>query len=212
VATSKRWRDLRRDIAALRAHFLPDPFDPLGVYPDQVRVQAFARAFIVLCHAEVESYLEGWAKDIARKSETVWTVSNKVTMPLAFLISTVAQKIQLPTTLAGTNPKDSPQKLQEATAQMFQTFYKLLKDNHGIKEGNLLALFAPLGLPASATGATLLPNLDAFGALRGTLAHQSGRAIVNALDPETEHKRVVDLVSDLADLDAWLVVCRRNIR
>jgi len=69
---SKRWKDLRQEIAALRKQFLPDPFHPLGQYADAARVQAHTRAFLVLSHAEIESYLEGWAKEIARAAERVW--------------------------------------------------------------------------------------------------------------------------------------------
>lgn len=203
---------MAREIGALRDQFLPNPFDPLGQYANAAKVQAHTRAFLVLSHAEIESFLEAWAKDIARTSEGIWTTAARVTSPLAFLLSTHAERLSVPETLSGPNASDSPTRLATAIAKVFQKYYKILKDNNGVKEKNLLAIFAPLGMPASATGATLLPNLDAFGATRGTHAHQSAKAVQTQMDPEIEYKRVMNLLRDLEDLDRWLVDYKRRIR
>jgi hypothetical protein len=202
---SKRWQDLERETRRLRHQFLPEPFAPLGVYPNSARVQAHTRAFLVLSHAEIESYLEGWAKDIARAAETRWTSSNKVTKPLAYLLATLAERIE-------PKAKDSPQKLADASLRLFQKYYKVIKDNNGVKEANVLTLFAPLGIPASALGATLLPSLDSLGSLRGSHAHGSAKAVASVLDPETEFTRVTDLVTELGSLDDWLRKYRAMIR
>jgi hypothetical protein len=212
MPTSNGWRALKREIATLREHFLPDPFHPLGVYLNSTRAQAHTRAFIVLSHAEIESYLEEWAKDIARASEVVWTSSRRITEPLSFLLATLAERIEVPITLVGPKGKDSPQRLVEASLKLFQKYYKQIKDNNGIKERNVLALFAPLGVPAAALGLTLLPNLDNLGVLRGTHAHQSAKAVQTVLDPETEYKRVNELLDELVALDEWLVKYKRRIR
>ena len=209
---SKRWRDLERETTNLRKHFLPDPFDALGVYPNAVRVQAHTRAFVVLSHAEVESYLEGWAKEIARTSERVWASSSKVTKPLAFLLATLAERIEIPVTLAGPKARDSAQRLADVSVKLFQKYYKMIKDNNGIKEKNVLALFGPLGISAAALGSTLLPNLDSLGSIRGTHAHESAKAVPSVLDPETEYKRVVALVKELEILDEWLAKYKNTIR
>jgi hypothetical protein len=194
---SKRWRDLERETGRLRKQFLPEVFDPLGVYPNSTRVQAHTRAFVVLSHAEVESYLEGWAKEIARASETVWASSSKITKPLAFLLATLGERINVPVTLVGPKATDSAQRLTDVFVKLFQKYYKLIKDNNGIKEKNVIALFGPLGISAAALGATLLPNLDSLGAIRGTHAHESAKAVPSVLDPETEYNRVTALVKEL---------------
>lgn len=209
---SKRWRTLRREIDSLRKHFLPDSFHPLGTYSKQTRVQAHTRAFVVLCHAEIESYLEEWAKEIARACETMWTSSQKITEPMAFLFVTLADRLEVPSTLSGPNVKDSQQLLADAAIRLFQKYYKQVKDNNGIKEKNVLALLSPLGVPAAALGTTLLPNLNTLGSLRGTHAHQSGKAVQSGLDPETEYNRVTTLLNELASLDEWLGQYKRRIR
>lgn len=200
---------MAREIESLRAHFLPDPFDPMGTYADASRVQANARAFLVLSHAEVESFLEEWAKEIARSAETVWKGKNRLTPPLAFLLAALVDRLAIPDVLG---VQDAPHRFGELTEKAFAKYYKQVKDNNGVKEKNLLALFMPLGLPSSAIGPTLLPNLDGFGSVRGTHAHHAASAVVTPLDPENEYKRVKNVLADLLDLDAWLVGYRRRIR
>ena len=118
----------------------------------------------------------------------------------------------MPITVVGPNAKDSPQKLADASVKLFQKYYKVIKDNNGIKEKNVLTLFGPLGVPASALGSTLLPNLDTLGSLRGSHAHESAKGVASVLDPETEFKRVTDLVTELGILDDWFRNYRRIIR
>jgi len=212
MPTSKRWKHLRAEVETLRKQFLPDPFDPLGVYVGQAGVQAHTRAFLVLTHAEIESYIEEWAKEIARSSEVLWQASRRIAQPLHFLLASISDGIDLPPTLIGPKVRDSQQRLEDEMIKLFQKYYKRINDNHGIKEANILSLFGPLGVPATAFGPTLLPNLDYFGELRGTHAHHSAKAVVTPLDPETEYQRAVDLVTDLTDLDLWLVQTKRRIR
>ena len=212
MATSRRWKALRKEVAALRRLFLPEHFDPLGVYHDFDRVQAHTRAFIVLSHAELESYLEAWAKDIVRACETVWTSTGRITQPFAFLLATMAERIEVTQTLVDSRGKDTPARLSEASVKLFEKCYKQIKNNHGIKEKNFWSLFAPLGLPSGVLSSTLLPNLDSLGELRGRHAHESIRAVRNVLDPETEYRRVSDLVDELNQLDEWLVKYKSRIR
>jgi hypothetical protein len=212
MATSKHWNDLHRQVADLRRQFLPPVFNSLGSYPDGPRVHAHTRAFLVFSHAEIESYLESLAKEIARTTEEAWKKSQKITEPLAFLIATRAERIAIPPKLLKQGTNDTPQQLRNILSKLFPEYYKQIKDNSGIREYNVLMLFGPLGLPAAALGSTLLPSLDSLGALRGDYAHQSAKAVVNVLDPETEYKRVTDLVRELNSVDQWFLSYKRRIR
>jgi hypothetical protein len=212
MPASRRWRDLKKQVEGLRLNFLPPSFNSLGSYPDMQRVHAHTRAFLVFSHAEIEGYFEGWAKDIGRATEIVWNSSKRITEPLAFLIATIAEKIEVPQSLVGPPRKDSHQLLHENLNKLFLRYYKQIKENNGIKEYNVLSLFGPIGLPSTAMGATLLPNLDSLGADRGDHAHNSSKAVMNVLDPQTEYDRVVALVNDLSTLDSWFVQYKRRIR
>lgn len=209
---SRRLVSLKREVSLLRKQFLPDPFDHLGVYPDTERVQAHTRAFLVLSHAEIESYLEDWAKEIARASEDVWTKSQRVAVPLAFLLNWCDERLGVPETLAAAGARIGQQRLDEVIRALFPIYYKRIKDNNGVKEKNVLSLFSPLGITASAFAGTLLPNLDDLGSRRGTHAHHSGRSVASPLDPETEFKRLETILADLEPLEQWLVKYRQKVR
>lgn len=207
---AKRWTTLKRQIDDLRRLLLPDQFDPLGVYAEAARVQLQTRAFLVLSHAEIESYLEDWAKDIVRASEQLWLSSKRVGTPLAFLLSTIGGRFA-PVESLSQNKGDSHQRFGDVITSLFPIYYKRIKDNHGIKEKNVLHLFEPIGVPSTAFSSTLLPNLDSLGSKRGDHAHQS-KAVASVLDPEVEYKGMVNVLSDLQTLEQWLVEYRRKIR
>jgi hypothetical protein len=204
MSESRRWKSLKREIQLLRAHFLPEAFHPLGTYSHSPKVQAHTRAFLVLSHAEIETYLEDWAKEIARSAEDAWTLKHRVSEPLAFLLATLSERLSIPATLLTASTKDIPARLSEALTKLFAGYYSRIKSNHGIKEANFWSLFGPLGMPMTALGPTLLLNLEALGSLRGDHAHHSARAIQNVLDPETEYKRVNDILAELLPFDTWL--------
>jgi hypothetical protein len=212
MSVSRRWKNLGREVERLRHLFLPALFDPLGQYTDSKRVQAHTRAFVVLSHAEIESYLEDWAKSVTQSCETVWNASSRVTQPLAYLLVSHAERIEPSQTLAESRGKDMPTRLGESTSKIFQRQYSQVKKNNGIKEKNFWALFGPLGVPASALTATLLPNLDSFGELRGRHAHESTKSVRSVLDPETEYKRVTDLVNELQTFDQWVSRYKHAVR
>jgi hypothetical protein len=209
---STRWKGLGTEIAVLRKQFLPDPFDPLGNYADSNKVQALTRAFVILSHAELESYFEGWAKELAGAAEKVWKSSQRVTAPLAFLLATVGDRIIVPQSVVGPNAKDSPERLAGVVEDLFRRYYKSINEINGVKEHNILSLFAPLGIPAIALGSTLPPSLDSLGSLRGTHAHHSGIAIQNVLDPQTEYNSIAALLQELLLLDQWLVSYKKRVR
>lgn len=187
---SNRFDGLRRELDLLRRLFLPDPFHPLGMYPDGKRVQAHTRAFLVLGHAEIETFLEDWAKDLARTVEKVWTKTKRVTAPLAFLLSSMGDRMKIVETLSAAGGKDCHQRLEDLVRNLLPEYFRRVNANNGVKEKNVLSLFEPLGVPSSAFGTTQLPNLETLGSLRGTHAHTSAGAVVSVLDPETEYHRI----------------------
>ena len=208
----QRSAGLKREIDVLRRTLLPTSFNPIGVYTRPTRVQLKTRAFLVLSHAEIETFLEDWAKCIARACETAWNNSKRVSVPLAFLVSSVGEDFGGPTLLSSGTAKDSHQRFADMITQLFSDFYKNIKNNHGVKEINVLKLFDPLGVPRAAYPATLLPNLESLGEIRGVHAHTSGKSVTSVLDPETEYNRITTVLTDLKTFDQWLVSYRRAIR
>lgn len=114
MPTSPRWKSLKRGVLILRAQLLPSAFHPLGVYPRSKDIQARTRAFLVLSHAEVESYLEEWAKDIARKAETLWSSKRRTSTPLLCLHASLGKPLGNVETLNGANVRDPEARLSDS--------------------------------------------------------------------------------------------------
>ena len=72
---SARDRQLDRRIGKLRVHLLPFHFSPTGTYSADELDKA--RAYRLLVHAEIESYLEDSARRIANESLKQWTTTQK---------------------------------------------------------------------------------------------------------------------------------------
>lgn len=203
---SIRFRNLERETKRLRRELLPNPFDPLGLYPPRVQTQT--RAFLLLAHAAVESHLEEEAKRIARKAEDTWLRKKRITRPLAFLLASSMKPFGIP----ASGGKRTPEKLIENSARdAFQWYFRSLKENHGLKESNMMALFGPIGVEAAMFGPMLLPTLDSFGEDRGVHAH-AGATVVHHLDPQTEHDRVVQLLQELEAFDRALRQYEKSVR
>lgn len=208
---SLQLRALKRSVYELRRHFLPRVFRPLGDYSRPTRVQAHTRAFIVLVHAEIESYLEDWSQEVTVACETKWDTASRISKPLSCLLSASNQCLQLPTNQLEIQQQEMTARVHDVVKLVIKSHKKTIKKNNGIKEVNLLSLFAPLGLPSMALGSTLIPNLNSYGSLRGDLVHKSQKAVARTLDAETEFNKALSLITDIEDLDQWLRDCRRGM-
>src|ERR1700674_3195458 len=75
MAKSRRLRDLEKRLDVLHVHFLPTQFSPMGQYT--ARQHDLARAYVLLVHAEMESYMEDRAREVAHKVQTAWQRANR---------------------------------------------------------------------------------------------------------------------------------------
>ena len=118
VIPASRLQVAQKGIESLRERFLPQPFDLLGTYPDQVEVQALARAFVVFAHAEVEGYLEESARAIAKASEAVWAKHGRITPPAMCLFACIGSHLKVPTAPTGPDTVDIGAQLSKALGQL----------------------------------------------------------------------------------------------
>ncbi|AJX80848.1 hypothetical protein BG97_2678 [Burkholderia pseudomallei 7894] len=211
MASTARWTDLDTEIEKIRSTFLPANFDPLGTYPDQLQVHAHTRAFLLLSHAEIEHFLEGWAKAIAKAAEDSWKNNGKYHKPTAFLAAAHSERVPVSEKISGSSKGDFEAIFQKNLTAAFADFYKIIKDNNGIKEHNFAKMFSPIGLVIGNLPINLLSQLDSLGEKRGAEAHNSGKSVPVLLDPETEYKSVKGLVADLGVLDSFLENYRQGI-
>jgi hypothetical protein len=158
------------------------------------------RAYRLLAHAEVESYLEDRAREAANNAYKKWRVDHR---PRAILISLLAFHLQQEVL--------SPQKLREvlvgtrqhtddSVKSATQAYNRMLSQNHGIKEENILRILFPLGIEAGDIDSAWLTTVDAFGTNRGETAHTSIRT-QQPPDPAGELRVVSDIVAGLRKID-----------
>lgn len=72
MAASVRYRNLKGSLSKLRRALLPGKFDPTGTYRNAQSVQLKAVSFRLLVHAEIESYLEDKALELATEGWGAW--------------------------------------------------------------------------------------------------------------------------------------------
>jgi len=202
---SVRFRVLRKELNTLKKQFLPN-VDPMGSYSD--RQLARTLAYRVLAHAEIESYLEDRVWEAVIKAKRNWDNSGKAHCTLICLIAFSGQTMDLPPdTLTPNRPSkmlaQEKVKISKKIDSAINCFQRVVEQNHGVKEANLLALLLPIGVDSDELDSTLLANLNTFGKQRGLVAHSSATAYrtIQLPDPATELNAVQQIVQGLLQID-----------
>jgi hypothetical protein len=192
---SKRFLELEDRLDVLRQHFLPVTFSPTGAY-DPVSLD-HARAFILLAHAEIESYLEDRALSKADRARRRWKSRG--------LCSALLSRLLVYHSARSRADGWSPSLPSNDAVQKAINFYQSeLGRNNGIKEKNILCIFLPIGFRHCNLNATLLATLNSFGESRGKLAHLSVKAH-QPIDPKSVSDEVwKNILPDLEKLDESL--------
>lgn len=68
------------------------------------------------------------------------------------------------------------------------------KDNHGIKQANLLAMLLPIGFSPDKLDSVQLEEFDNFGSARGAVAHGGPGYVRQSVDPKAEYERISKLL------------------
>jgi len=191
MPASKRFQSLVRRLAVLEKHLLPSQFSPTGHY--SAREVDLARAYVLLTHAEIEAYFEDRAQVKVGRAYDAW--QNR--QVCSSLLSTVVMYYQ------ARAKAWSVTTISNQNAEKARNFYVTeLRENHGIKEKNLLSIFLPLGLEHGDFDASLLATLNSFGLLRGKLAHESIKTH-QPIDPKNERDKIQKhILPELRKLDS----------
>lgn len=199
--SSARYKYLTGRLGELRRRLLPKEFSPTGAYNMQQYDKV--RAYRLLVHAEVESYLEDRARDVATSAYNKWLRDHR---PRSVLISLLAFHLQqeglsaqkLREVLGG-----SRRHTDDSVKSANQSYNKMLSDNNGIKEENVLRILLPLGIEAGDLDSAWLTTIHDFGRKRGETAHTSIRT-QQPPDPESELRIVSEIVGGLRKIDQKL--------
>ena len=203
MAGSQEFRTLRTRIRQLRNHFLPRRFDPTGSYSE--RQFDRARAFRLLAHAEIESYLELVSFETANKAYDAWQSRGIITEPLISMVAFTETPLgKVPETKPGTGKADLQTRIEKSRNSL--TKYSRAQNN-GIRERNILRLLLPVGIREADLDSIWLSTIDSFGKDRGETAHKSNR-VSNPPDPKNEFDKVDQIVKGLTGIDRKLLAFR----
>lgn len=207
MAFSRRFIQLKGRFQVLRRLFLPKRFSRIGSYSRDTLDQA--RAFRVLMHAELEAYLEDRAYEIAQKAFDSFRSKDVLSLPVAGIVASLrADGPGVPKQLGG------PAFVLTRVGEAYGSFLRVIRNNHGVREGDVLSLLVPLGLDESKIDPAWLATLDGFGASRGAAAHSSGTrgGITYAIDPRTDLNTVQQIMDGLEEIDAELKKIEKSIK
>ena len=88
----------------------------------------------------------------------------------------------------------SPEKIKidKKIELALNAFYRVIDQNHGLKEANLLALLLPIGIDSDDLDSVMLVTMDAFGKQRGLIAHKSATSYraTQTPDPANELNKI----------------------
>jgi len=184
MATSNRYNTLVARISQLDSHLLP-VVNPTGAYTD--KDQDLIRSFCLLCHAEIEAYLEDYSLEIITRAFTKWDADKTKISPIIFH-------------LAYNHNGKSKELPYSMVVQSYQTVKKTIESNNGIKENNLNGFFRPIGFDIDPT---LKSTLNDFGKTRGQIAHTSFQT-QQPFDPTNEKNQVNLILTGIKTFDEEL--------
>lgn len=211
---SVHFRALTSGVRELRNRLLPKVFIATGNYRFGDSVEIKARSFVVLAHAEMETYLEERVIEIATTALQSWNSQAWVCRTTLCLLGFSGKELERPpSSLAPPKPNltkkwparlDISSRLEDAVKQYVDS---ISTRNHGVREPNILKMLLPIGYHHSKCDPLLLTELNNFGSVRGQLAHhRRARAVQQVIDPETEFRRIDGLLKLLAPVDRELNV------
>jgi len=192
MPTSAPYNILHTRLHQLDGHLLP-AIDPALNY--SARDLDLIRAYCLLCHAEIESYIEGIILQVATDAYTKWFANKQIISPIIFH-------------LAYTYRQDNEKKEQpfSMVVKSFKNLEGLIVSNNGIKESNTTTLLKPIGFEMDTT---LQQTLNGFGKTRGQIAHTSFQT-QQPLDPATEKANILQILTALQTFDTDIVNYEQN--
>jgi hypothetical protein len=202
---SDRFITLITQLNRLKDEFLPE-ISPISSYSESQLSRT--AAYRVLAHAEIESYLEERAWTIVIDAKTAWDTTGKTTRTLICLLGFSGLTMDKPSdTLSRNNVTqdnhDKRLKISKKIVLSSNEFWKIIDNNHGVKEKNILALLLPIGIDSDDLDPAWLATMNTFGEKRGLVAHTSATSYmtIQTPDPANELNTVNQITDELLRID-----------
>lgn len=201
---SDKFITLRTQLNRLKDEFLPE-ISPTSSYSESQLSRT--AAYRVLAHAEIESYLEERAWEIVIDAKEAWKMGKTTRTLICLLGFSGLTMDKPPDTLKKPNNVNHDKQLQitEKINSAINSFRKVIDNNHGLKEKNILALLLPIGINSNDLDPnnTWLANMNTFGQKRGLVAHKSATSYmtIQTPDPANELNTVTQITDELLRID-----------
>ncbi len=184
MSNTKRYIQLFKRISVIENSFLPN-VNSTGNYSN--KEQDDLRAYLLLIHAEIESYFEEVSEEKAKQAFKRWSKSRTKSNVLLALVSFCENEV-------------SGQELEDRINKALSSYIHKLKKNNGIKEKNLLEILLPVGIEYNQIDTTWLNIMTSFGTNRGEVAHSTA-TVQQPLDPSTLKSTVALILSEIKKID-----------
>lgn len=184
-----RFDAVRKRILSLERCYLSSDVNPLGEYSQEQ--QDNARAYVLLSHAEIESFLEEMSLQAGEAAVSFIKSGKYNDLTMRYLYH------------AGCDAVVSKQK-HESIYGIVKAFFVFQRNevakNHGIKERNFRALFHYFLFDKEIDSLSILiPSLDSLGSRRGDYAHNSFLGISKIINPDDCKIEVESALSSLQE-------------
>jgi hypothetical protein len=154
------------------------------------------QAYVLLCHAAIEEYLEKLVLDVARQCIDKYHNHNTICRSLIGLISCgLIARIE-EKALSKKISEELFQNIGEFSNVAYGRFRSIVGDNNGIKKTDQKKLMLPIGVDPELEDSATMASLDSFGGKRGAIAHGFKIAKTHTLS---------EIESDLTTIKAGLL-------
>jgi hypothetical protein len=202
MPNSPRHDAMKEAVEKFRKALLPRKFEPTGNYVEAHHIHVRSISFRIVVHAEMEAFIEDRTSDLLTVAWTEWTGRRVTTDVVVGLLAYGGVSTYLPPDSLGGSANQQSYNDMHIVIQKAQNVWRQNhKNNHGIKEENVLTLVLPLGIKHTDLDTALLADLSSYGSERGRVAHSSNAFTKHYADPKVEYDRAVALVADLEKLD-----------
>lgn len=188
-----RHKKLLSRISQLETNLLPNP-KLNGNYTK--RESDLIRSYVLLSHAEIESYFEDIAESKVQKALSYWSNNRKKSNCLLAIMAFCVEEINWEKI-----PKVNKEKLDFRINKVTNHFLNKLISNHGIKSENICNILLPIGIESYELDQTWLNTMDNFGSKRGQFAHMSS-SVQSQIDLVTEKNNINNsILPEIANID-----------
>lgn len=171
-------------ITIIENSYLPT-VNPAGNYSS--KEQDDLRSYLLLVHAEIESYFEEVTENKVKAAFRNWKLNRTKSSVLLALVSFCEHAI-------------TEQDLEDRINKALSSYIHKIKKNNGIKEKNILEILLPVGIEYGAIDTAWLSTMTSFGTNRGEVAHSTA-AVQQPLDPVTLKGTVTLILTEIKKID-----------